>query len=156
MSPLPRLRAHGLGVSPPAGWDAHIYRRADDGDGSTAHPVLHAATIPLPRSRGDYGTGAVERLGRDDVLVALVEHGEEAAGAPLFAAEGLPRVAAADFDPRGLQRTIDGQSGAQWFFHVGRRAFCLYVVLGSHAARARLAPRARELVAALVIEEGGR
>ena len=139
-------------MSPPVGWDAHIYRRMDDGDGSTAHPVLHAATIPLPRSRGDYGTGAVELLGPHDVLVALVEHGEAAAGTALFARAGLPRVSAADFHPRGLQRTIDGQSGAQWFFHVGRRSFCLYVVLGAHAARARLVPRVRELVEALVIE----
>ncbi|MFL6137656.1 MAG: hypothetical protein ACJ74O_07640 [Frankiaceae bacterium] len=153
MSPSPaRLRAHGLGVSPPPGWDAHIYRRAGDGDGSVAHPVLHAATVPLPRSRGDYGTGAVELLGPHDVLVALVEHGDAAAGTALFARAGLPRPAVADFDPRGLQRTIDGQSGAQWFFHVGRRAFCLYVVLGSHAARARLIPRVRQLVDALVIE----
>jgi hypothetical protein len=113
--------------------------------------VLHAATIPLPASRGDYGTGAVELLGPGDVLVALVEHGEAAAGTPLFERSGFPTPSAADFHPRGLQRTIDGQSGAQWFFHVGRRAFCLYVVLGSHAWRARLVPRVRELVDALVI-----
>ncbi len=37
---------------------------------------------------------------------------------------------------------ILGQGGAQSFFSERGRAFCLYVVLGSYAARTRLVPRA--------------
>jgi hypothetical protein len=147
-----RLRAHGLGVSPPRGWDAQIYRRSPDGDGSTTHPVLHAATIPLPRGRGDFGTGAVELLGPDDVLVALVEYDAASATTPLFSRRGMPTPTAGDFHPRGLQRTLPGQSGAQWFFNARGRAFCLYVVLGSHTRRALLMPKVRELLAGLVVD----
>jgi hypothetical protein len=152
MTPTGVLRAHGLGVSPPRGWDAHIYRRLADGDGSTTHPVLHAATIPLPRGRGDFGTGAVERLGPDDVLVALVEYDEASATTALFRRRGFPKPTAADFHPRGLQRTIPGQSGAQWFFNARGRAFCLYVVLGSHSRRALLMPKVRELLDNLLVD----
>jgi hypothetical protein len=147
----PVLGAHGLSVTLPTGWDAHIYRRPDGPDGGTSHPVLHAATMPLPRSRGDFGSGAVELMRRDDVLVVLFEYDAASARTALFRRSGMPRPSAADFNPRGLQRTIDGQSGAQWFFHVGARAFCLYVVLGSHAARARLVPKVHQLLEALTV-----
>ena len=150
----PRLRAHGLSVAPPRGWDVSIYRRRPDGDGATTHPVLHAATVPLPPGRGDFGTGAVELLGADDVLVALVEYDGASAATPLFRRQGLPRPRAADFHPRGLQRTLPGQSGAQWFLTWRGRPFCLYVVLGSHARRALLVPKVHELLAALTVEEG--
>ena len=39
----------------------------------TTHAVVHAATFPLPRERGDYGDGAVQRMSDTDVFVALVE-----------------------------------------------------------------------------------
>lgn len=146
------LRAHGLAVAMPRGWDAHIYRRPDTGDGGTSHPVLHAATIPLPRSRGDFGSGAVELLGAGDVLVVLFEYDAASAATTLFRRRGLPRPSASDFNPHGLQRTLQGQSGAQWFFNDRGRAFCLYVVLGSHANRARLVPKVHDLLAALTID----
>ncbi len=167
-----RLRRHGLSVDAPAGWDVRISRRpagggfsaasvragaaaADLPEALTSNPVLHAATIPLPEERGDFGGGVTPLLGDDDVFVSLFEYDGEAAGTPLFAREGLPSVGPADFSPAQLQRTLDGQSGRQWFFTHAGRAFCLYVVLGAHARRALLAPRVREVLASLEIEPGG-
>ena len=51
-----------------------------------------------------------------------------------------------------MQRTIVGMSGAQSFFTEGGRAFCAYVVLGSHRARAALVPEVNRLLAGLRIE----
>ena len=146
-----KVAAHGLAVDTPPGWDARIYRRPQTEHGEVNHPVLHAANFPLPAERGDFGSGAVDRMRGDDVLVVLIEYGEDSAGTALFADQGMPHPRAADFDPRMLQRTLPGQSGAQWFFTNGNRAFCLYVVLGAHARRARLVPRVHELIDRLAI-----
>jgi hypothetical protein len=146
-----RVAAHGLAVDTPPGWDARIYRRTQTDDGEDNHPVLHAANFALPTVRGDFGSGAVDRMRADDVLVVLLEYGADSAGTALFAHRGLPRPRTDDFDPRMLQRTLRGQSGGQWFFTDGERAFCLYVVLGSHARRARLVPRVHELLDRMAI-----
>src|ERR1700722_8887856 len=118
----------GLGVTPPPGWEAAIYRRPP-APGERTYPVLHAATVSLPAGRGDYGAGLVELLGPDDVFVSVLEFGAEAAASPLFSAltavRGLPRDA---YRPRQLQRTVLGQAGVQRFFTTQGRAFCLYSV----------------------------
>ena len=54
----------------------------------TTHSVTHIANFPLPRDRGDFGTGAIERMSRDDVLVVLVEFDAESAKTALFARRG--------------------------------------------------------------------
>jgi hypothetical protein len=45
--------------------------------------------------------------------------------------------------------TASGQAGAQRFFHVGARAFSLYVVIGSHRLRSRTVPIVGELLRTL-------
>jgi hypothetical protein len=147
-----RVAAHGLAVHAPPGWDTRIYRRDDSGAGERAHPILHAGTFPLPSARGDFGSGAVDRMRAEDVLVVLVEYDAASARTALFSRRGMPRPSAADFSPRQLQRTLAGQSGGQWFFHIGDRAFCLYVVLGSHARRTRLVPRVHDLLDRLTVD----
>lgn len=139
------LAAHGLSVRPPSGWDVRIYRRAA-APGESTHPILHASTVRLPWVRGDYGSNVVDRLGAADAFVALVEFGDGAAAAGLFEAEGVPRPRPGDFHPRQLHRVLPRQSGAQWFFHVGDRAFSLYVVLGEHAQRLLVVRRIREVL----------
>lgn len=146
-----RLRAHGLTVGVPRSWDARLYRREPDEPEERTFAIIHAGTFALPGNRGDYGSGAVDVMGPDDVFVSLLEQDPEAVGTPLFRDVGLPRLRPSDFDPGGLQRTLSGQTGCQYFFSLNRRAFCLYVVLGSHARRARLVPKARRLVAGLEI-----
>jgi hypothetical protein len=144
--------AHGLRVRPPAGWDVRIYRRRPSAEGEATHPVLHAATIRLPSDRGDYGSNVVTALGADDAFVAVLEFGADSASSALFAHSGWPRVSARDFDPKQLHRSVLGQSGAQVFFHVGHRAFCVYAVLGAHSRRLFSAPRVQQLVSSISAE----
>jgi hypothetical protein len=148
------VHAHGLTINAPPAWDVRVYRRADDGgrpDGERTFPIVHAANFPLPSKRGDFGSGAVEVMGKSHVLVVLFEYDREAARTALFQRRGLPTAKPEDFSPLALQRTLAGQSGVQYFFNESGRAFCLYIVLGSHARRRRLVSTANTLVASMVI-----
>jgi hypothetical protein len=135
------MRAHGLTIETPPAWDVRIYRRPQAAAART-YPVVHAANFALPSQRGDFGSGAVELMGSGNVFVVLFEYDEASATTALFSRRGMPTAHPADFSPRGLQRTLRGQSGVQYFFNETGRAFCLYIVLGSHARRRRLVPMA--------------
>lgn len=147
------MDAHGLRIKAPAAWDVRIYRRSQEGlpAEERTYPIVHAATFPLPATRGDFGSGAVELMRPSDVLVVLLEQDREATRTRLFSSQGVPTVQAGDFSPNQLQRTLRGQSGVQYFFQTAGRAFCLYVVIGSHARRGRLAPVADQFVASMSI-----
>ncbi|MGI8536412.1 MAG: hypothetical protein ACR2K2_07900 [Mycobacteriales bacterium] len=169
-----KVRGHGMAVDAPPGWEVRIGRRAPDGPAPAAQtlagenwaaqtpaaqepaavprPVLHAATIALPEVRGDFGGSVTGHLREQDVFVSLFEYGPQAVSSPLFATRGRPDPSAADFSPAGLQRSIAGQSGRQYFFQESGRAFCLYVVLGSHARRAGLVRQVRTLLAGLDLD----
>lgn len=150
-----RIKAHGLAVDTEAKLDARIYRRAEL-DGDSTSPIVHLCTAAMPDDRGDYGSGAVDVLTGEDVFVSLVEFGPDEADTPLFAAKGRPTVIDPDdFDVNALQRVQLGQSGKQYWFTEGGRAFCLYIVLGSHANRRRLATKAAAMVQALQIAAPG-
>lgn len=145
------IARHGLTVRVPAGWDVRIFQRAAEA-GEATHPVLHAATVRLPWVRGDYGSNVVDRLGADDAFVALLEFGEGAERSALFAPRGWPQLRAHDFGSAQLHRALQGQSGVQRFFHVGRRAFSLYAVLGGHSRRLLVVPRVQQLLASISTE----
>ena len=169
-----RFDRSGIAVTLPPGWEVALHRReqapqAEARSGArfseevltstapeaTTHPVLHAGSFPLPPDRGDYGSGAVDVMTATDVLLVLVEFHPDAAATALFAADGPPRALTSDsFGAQSLQRVIDGQSGYQRFFHAGGRAFCLYVVLGSHARRHLLVPTVNQLLESLELREG--
>ena len=147
-----RLTGHGLAVGLPARWEGRLYRRvvAEAGGrpgqrhaagwpGERSHPVLHLANFALPASRGDYGTGAVERMGSAHLFVALLEFGADCLGTALYAPVGIPRVRPGQFNPNGMQRRVAGQAGFQHFFTEAGRPFCLYVVIGSHRQAVPLA-----------------
>jgi hypothetical protein len=87
----------------------------------------------------------------ENLLVVLFEYGAASAGTALFATEGIPTVRADDFAPHTMQRPLPGQSGAQYFFSSGDRAFCLYVVLGAHSRRLELVPEVNQVVASIVL-----
>jgi len=157
---MAELHAHGIGVGMPAGWDGRITVRGDGAlraavseSGATvamlqSRPVAHIANFGLPGERGDFGSGAVELMGDQDVFVVLFEHEPAAAETPLFRRSGMPRaLTPSDFDPATLRRGITGQSASQEFFSESGRAFCLYVVLGSHARRARLVAAVNRVLA---------
>jgi hypothetical protein len=142
----------GLAVTPPAGWEATIYRRPAS-TGERTFPILHAATVAMPPDRGDYGSGVVELLGPNDVFVSILDFGPEAANSALFrATSALPALTPDVYRPQQLQRTIRGQAGVQRFFSTSGRGFCLYSVIGSFANRVPLSARANEILSTVRVE----
>lgn len=147
----PRLTSAGLSISPPSGWEAAIYTRPAL-PGQRTYPVIHAATVPLPPVRGDFGGGLVETLGADDVFVGVLEFGPDAVGTALFSTvKGIPGLTPSGFHPKALQRIIAGQAGVQRYFTASGRAFCLYSVIGSFANRIPLTSRANQVIGSLQV-----
>lgn len=145
------LIAGGLQLELPAGWEARIRRQAPSERGRVGNVLLHAATIALPEQRGDFGSGVVERLGPDDAFVAMLEYDVADAATVLFSAPRLPVPKPSDFSPDVLQRTMAGNTGAQWFFSLAGRPFSLHAVLGSHARRAPGAAKVDRLLRGLTV-----
>jgi hypothetical protein len=151
---MTRLSESGVTVDLPAGWEGSI-----DGGGfpQLAHgasqpTVLHAGSFPLPAQRGSFGSGATELMNTDDIFIVLFEYGPDSVGTPLFQSQGLPRsLNPSDFDRDALQHALPGQSGLQHFFTEGGRAFCLYVVIGSHIDRSELVPRVNRILSTIEI-----
>ena len=157
---MSRLVSHGVSIDVPEGWEAELSVQPDPSVlDPAADPlpaplvVLHAANFSLPAERDDYGSGAVEIMGRNGIFAALVEFHGASAATRLFAADGLPtRLAADDFSPDQLNMSIPGQAGLQQFFHAGSRPFCLYSVIGSHSLRGVLVPELNRVLAGLSID----
>jgi hypothetical protein len=159
---MTELSGGGVSVELPAGWEGSIQRRpelvVDQVTGQAVAAavaetvVVQLATFALPPSAGDFGGGAVETMTPRDLLVVLFEYGGGAAERALFAPQGVPRFRPEDASPATLRLLIEGQSGIQRFFHVGDRAFCLYVVLGSHRRRVGQIGLVNDLLAELAIE----
>ena len=162
------LRGHGFAIEPPPGWEARIYRRtaptAPDNAGNRAAaagrsgwlgeqtlPVVHLADFPLPASRGDYGSGAVESMHSGNMFLAVLEFGQECLGTALYDA-ARPQVEPRRFSPNGLQRILPGQCGAQYFFTEKGRPMCLYVVLGSQTDLVRSSARVNAVLDRLAVD----
>jgi hypothetical protein len=161
-----QVAGHGLRVALPHPWEARLYLRATPAaahaqlapaagsagrpapapaayghPGEIPRPILHMANFALPAERGDFGSGAVDRMRGPDVFMCLFEYDRADAGEPLFADRGIPRPRAGEFSPSALQRTLAGQAGWQRFFNESGRAFCLYVVLGSRQQERTVIPQ---------------
>jgi len=153
---MSRLAAHGIAVRLPRGWDGEIFLRDLDGDPTDDitdnKPVLHVANFALPATRGDFGSAAVEAMGRPGILLALLEYEHASADTALFAHRFPDRLLLREFGRTNLQRPLVGQSGAQRFVRSGGRAFCIYGVLGSHGLRRRLVPELNRVLATIEIE----
>lgn len=146
------LRAAGISVELPPGWDGGIAEPTVLEDGAVRRSVTHLASFPLPEQRGDYGSGAVQRMGWDDVLIVLLEFDPASTAQPLFRLHGLPRtLRPSDFGRDTLQQRIEGQGGCQIFFQQAGRAFCLYVVVGSYVDRTDLIPTVDDVLARVQI-----
>lgn len=160
-----KLQAHGIQTDLPPGWEGRIALRTRPSDGARTlgealpgplgtagevpNPVVHLANFALPEQRGDFGSGAVDVMTEENVLVVLFEYGPESVGKALFTRKGIPtRLTPAMFSASALQRTIAGQAGAQVFFTVANRAFCCYAVLGRQSAANRVLPQANATLAA--------
>ena len=148
-----RLQGGGLSVELPGGWEGEVL---GGGELTTRRKAwLMAgrrpfANFPLPAERADFGAGAVELMRPGDAFRRFRVR-PEAVGQPLFASEGIPRITARDFDRNALQHGIPGQSGLQRFFTVNGRAFCLYVVVGSHIDRADVIPQINQVLESVVV-----
>ena len=150
---MPKLTRSGVEIDLPDGWDGRIYRREAE-EGAVTRRAMQAASFALPPNLGDYAVGAVERMQTEDMLVVLLEFDPDSAGQGLFANEGLPTdMGPDDFSPAAMPRAVPGRTAAQWFFSLGGRAFCLYVVLGSHRERANLLPLANTVVGTIQVTE---
>ena len=149
-----------MGIDVPAGWEAELSTVGEDAliEGAanfsrSPRVLLHAANFALPVERGDYGSGAVESMDSGSVLVVVMEFDNASATTALFAQDGMPtNLAGDDFSTQQLQRPQRNQSGVQRFFHIGHRAFCLYVVVGSHVLRAVLVQEANRIISGLSID----
>jgi len=150
-----RLEHHGVAVDLPAGWEARARTQPPSEPGGRGTLLLHAATVPLPAQRGDFGSGVVELLAPDDAFVALFEYDARDAAKALFTAQGVPVPRPSDFSPAVLQRTQLGHSGAQFFFTAAGRPFCLHAVLGSHSRRAPGAAKVAALVSRTTVRRLG-
>ncbi len=148
-----RIQHGGVALVLPPGWEARARLQEPSVPGRRGNLLLHAATVPLPVTRGDFGSGVVETLRPDDVFLALFEYDQADLDKALFAARGVPAVRPADFSTAVLQRTQLGHSGGQWFFALAGRPFCLHVVLGSHGRRAAGAARVHALLSGLTVKE---
>ena len=145
------LRAYGIEAPLPGGFEGRIFVRPTVGEG-VPYPVAHFATFALPEQVADFGGGAVNLMGVNDIFAVLFEYGPESVGRRLFARQGMPRtLTPADFRPYVLRRGLGGQSGTQWFFTEAGRPFTFYAVLGSHTRRNGLVPRLNGLIADLAI-----
>ncbi len=114
--------------------------------------MIRCATFPLPADGDSFGADVVTSMTSTDVLVVLFEYEPEVAGAPPFTAAGVPNsLEPEQFSRESLQRAMHGQSGLQHFFTERGRAFCLYVVLGSHIDRASLLPKVNRVLDTLEI-----
>ena len=106
----PRLGARGSTAATPR-----------DRSPSAPCRCVHVCTRPMPAERGDFGSGAVEVLGPEDVFVALVEYGSDLADAgPVRAAGRAAPRAVAVRHRTGCRATIVGRSASQHFFSDGR------------------------------------
>jgi hypothetical protein len=155
---MKQLSGSGIAVEVPSGWEGRIYSKpAAAGPRLATAParndnaVMHVASFPLPPGTGDYGGGAVEQMTNRDLLVILMEHGSQSVGTALFEATGIPRLTMEDVSSTCLQRLIEGQGGAQRFFTVNGRAFCLYVVFGSFGRRVRTIPVVNDILGTISI-----
>lgn len=152
-----RITAPGIVIDLPAGWEAEVDQGAGEpvaGSESVLTPRTHIANFPLPPVRGDFGSGAVERMIDGDILVCLLEESTGAAGSKLHGTAGIPRAQASDFSPNAMQRPLKGQSGTQFFFHDGDRAFVVYIVLGGHASRASTVGDVNTVLAGITFTDG--
>ena len=149
-----KIDAPGITLDLPPGWEAEVDGGSGAGEPGAPQlrtPRTHIANFPLPPDRGDFGSGAVERMLDGDALVCLLEESVGAAGSQLHGHAGVPRVREQDFSPSSMQRAIKGQSGTQVFFHDQGRAFVLYVVVGSHLSRAAVMDGINQVLAGITI-----
>ena len=146
---MTRLSGHGLSLDLPEGWDARVTQRR-------GQVTLHAASYPLPARDGEFGPGAIARMPRDGVFLALTEYRRALAGSRLYQRNGPPkRLPPGELSARAVLNARPGQVGLQRFFAAHGRPFSLYLVVGSARGRRHLAAQANVVLRTLSVERPG-
>ena len=129
------LEAHGLRIELPRGWSGRVFKRP--GGGAT----IHAGDFQLPLDDGEFGDHSTALMPSGASFLVLTEYRPGAGlepGEGLFASRKVPTTLdPTAFSPRGLAHPRPGQAGAQHFFTVGGRPFCLYVVVSGPRSERR-------------------
>lgn len=145
------IEGSGIRIDLPPGWEGVIRPGGPLQSGARQYSLSHVANFPLPPSRGDYGSGAVDTMVNGDVFAAMLEFAPDSVGTALFAA-GRPKfLRASDFSRDMLQQRMEGQGGTQRFFTEAGRAFCLYVVVGDYIDRVEVLPGINAVLAGMSI-----
>jgi hypothetical protein len=129
------LEAHGLRIELPRGWSGRVFKRP--GGGAT----IHAGDFQLPLDDGEFGDRSTALMPSGGSFLVLTEYRPGAGlepGEGLFASRNVPTTLdPTSFSPRGLAHPRPGQTGAQHFFTVAGRPFCLYVVVSGPRSERR-------------------
>ena len=124
---MTKLEAHGLRIELPRGWSGRVFKRPAGG------ATLHAGDFQLPLHDGEFGDESTGLMPAGSSFLALTEYRPGAGlepGKGLFASRRIPTsLDPTSFSARGLAHPRPGQAGAQHFFTVAGRPFCLYVVI---------------------------
>ena len=141
----------GLAVAGPGrGWDTRIYRRA-----SARRRARSPTRCCTPAPGRCPPSAATSAAASSSCSAPRTCSSRWSSSAPRWPTRACSRSRACrgsrprSSGPTGCQRVVPGRSAAQHFFSEGGRAFCLFTVLGSHARRMALVPRAAQLVGAL-------
>jgi hypothetical protein len=128
---MTHLSRQGISIRLPHGWEGRIFV-PDLPPPALNLPVLHATDQPLTMGRSTFAPELAARAGGVGTVIALVEFDPHLADEGLYAAQGLSLpVRRTDLHPKALQVPDEQQEGRQFFFSLGGRAFCLYVVVGT-------------------------
>jgi hypothetical protein len=129
------LEAHGLRIELPRGWSGRVFKRP--GGGAT----IHAGDFQLPLDDGEFGDRSTAVMPAGASFLVLTEYRPGAGlepGEGLFASRKVPTALdPTAFSSRGLAHPRPGQAGAQHFFTVAGRPFCLYVVVSGPRSERR-------------------
>ena len=147
------LTGFGISIDLPSGWEGRIFKNADDEE-SHAFPIVHLTDFPLRVVEANFAGPMIATMDSSSSLLVLCEYGPEQAGTPLFAAGAPPNVirlgdlySDAFFGPHHHSLLA-----RQWFFTLGSRAFCLYVVLGTEADAIDRLDQINSILASISVE----
>ncbi len=142
------ISSYGISIDLPQGWEGRIFVNPPQDDGSLCFPRLHAGNFPIPLDGTGFAFEAIREMGKEDVLLALVEYSPRRADKPAFASKTLSPIQASQLQSNAFHGPRpDYVSAVQVTFTLSGRPFCLYVV-GSTVGD--LETRLQELNAALV------
>jgi len=135
-----RIARYGVSVTVPARWYGRIYERPG------GLPILRTANFRLPVNDDDFATKATRRMGRQGILIILLESNTKN-----FKQARLPiQIRRADFLPR-FKGVPLSHAFAQRRFSTRNRRFSLWVEFGQRKPSQAMLSRANVVLGTLLI-----